>query len=135
MAEEKGLDLVEVAPQAKPPVCKIMDYGKYLFQQKKKAGEAKKKQKVVLVKEVQFRPRIDDHDYDFKCKHVVTFLKDGAKVKAIIRFRGREMAHQELGRAILTRLLKDIEGSGSADSPPSMQGNRLSIMISPSAAK
>jgi len=132
MAEEKGLDLVEVAPQAKPPVCKIMDYGKYLFQQKKKASEAKKKQKVILVKEVQFRPRIDDHDYNFKRNHVLRFLEDGAKVKAIVRFRGREMAHQELGRAILDRLLADIEGKGAADGVPSMQGNRMSIVISPS---
>jgi translation initiation factor IF-3 len=131
MAEEKGLDLVEVAPQAKPPVCKIMDYGKYLFQQKKKASEAKKKQKVILVKEVQFRPRIDDHDYNFKRNHVLRFLDDGAKVKAIVRFRGREMAHQELGRAILDRLLADIEGKGAADGVPSMQGNRMSIVISP----
>jgi len=131
MAEEKGLDLVEVAPQAKPPVCKIMDYGKYLFQQKKKASEAKKKQKVILVKEVQFRPRIDDHDYNFKRNHVLRFLDDGAKVKAIVRFRGREMAHQELGRAILDRLLADIEGKGAADGAPSMQGNRMSIVISP----
>lgn len=135
MAEEKGLDLVEVAPQAKPPVCKIMDYGKYLFQQKKKASEAKKKQKVILVKEVQFRPRIDDHDYNFKKNHVLRFLEDGAKVKAIVRFRGREMAHQELGRAILDRLLADIEGKGAADGYPSMQGNRLSIVISPSTDK
>ncbi len=135
MAEEKALDLVEVAPQAKPPVCKIMDYGKYLFQQKKKAGEAKKKQKVILVKEVQFRPRIDDHDYNFKRNHVLRFLDDGAKVKAIVRFRGREMAHQELGRAILDRLVADIEGKGAVDGYPSMQGNRLSIMISPTSDK
>jgi translation initiation factor IF-3 len=132
MAEEKGLDLVEVAPQAKPPVCKIMDYGKYLFQQKKKASEAKKKQKVILVKEVQFRPRIDDHDYNFKKNHVLRFLDDGAKVKAIVRFRGREMAHQELGKAILDRLLLDIEGKGAAEGGPSMQGNRMSIVIAPS---
>ena len=135
MAEEKALDLVEVAPQAKPPVCKIMDYGKYLFQLKKKASEAKKKQKVILVKEVQFRPRIDDHDYNFKRNHVLRFLDDGAKVKAIVRFRGREMAHQELGRAILDRLLADIEGKGASDGPPSMQGNRLSIVISPTGDK
>jgi translation initiation factor IF-3 len=132
MAEQKGLDLVEVAPQAKPPVCKIMDYGKYQFQQKKKAGEAKKKQKVILVKEVQFRPRIDDHDYNFKKNHVLRFLDDGAKVKAIVRFRGREMAHMELGRAILDRLLADIEGKGAAEAVPSLQGNRMSIVIAPS---
>jgi translation initiation factor IF-3 len=135
MAEEKGLDLVEVAPQAKPPVCKIMDYGKYLFQQKKKASEAKKKQKVILVKEVQFRPRIDDHDYNFKRNHVLRFLDDGAKVKAIVRFRGREMAHMELGRAILDRLLEDIKGKGVADGIPSLQGNRMSIVISPASDK
>lgn len=131
MAQEKGLDLVEIAPQAQPPVCKIMDYGKYLFQQKKKAGEAKKKQKVIVVKEVQFRPRIDDHDFEFKKNHAVRFLEHGDKVKAIIRFRGREMAHQELGRAVLDRLVEEVKEHGAVEGHPEMQGNRMMIVLSP----
>jgi len=132
MATERDLDLVEIAPTASPPVCKIMDYGKYLFQQKKKAGEAKKKQKVILVKEVQFRPRIDEHDFNFKRNNVARFLEDGAKVKATVRFRGRELAHMELGRAVLDRLLEEIKGLGAAESAPELQGNRMTIVISPS---
>jgi translation initiation factor IF-3 len=122
---------VEIAPSATPPVCKIMDYGKFLFQQKKKAGEAKKKQKVIVVKEVQFRPRIDEHDFEFKKNHVLRFLEHGDKVKASIRFRGREMAHMELGRAVLDRLLKEVKEHGTAESHPEVQGNRMTIVISP----
>lgn len=133
MAREKELDLVEIAPQAKPPVCKIMDHGKYLFQQKKKQSEAKKKQKTIMVKEVQFRPRIDEHDFDFKKNHVIRFLESGAKVKAIVRFRGREMAHQELGRAVLERLLAEIDELGQPEGIPSLQGNRMIMIISPTA--
>ncbi len=131
MAKAKDLDLVEIAPNATPPVCKIMDYGKFLFQQKKKAGEAKKKQKVILVKEVQFRPRIDEHDFNFKKNHVLRFLDEGAKVKAIIRFRGREMAHQELGRALLDRLVQEIAEIGAPEGYPEMQGNRMIMILSP----
>lgn len=131
MAIERGLDLVEISPSARPPVCKIMDHGKYLFQQKKKQAEAKKKQKTIVVKEVQFRPRIDDHDYEFKKNHVVRFLKDEAKVKAIIRFRGREMAHKELGKEVLDRLLADIKEYGEAEGHPGMQGNRMIQIINP----
>lgn len=131
MAREKDLDLVEIAPQAKPPVCKIMDHGKYLFQQKKKQAEAKKKQKTILVKEVQFRPRIDEHDFDFKKNHVKRFLESGAKVKAIVRFRGREMAHQELGKAVLDRLIEEIKDLGSPEGFPSLQGNRMIMIINP----
>lgn len=131
MATEKDLDLVEIAPGATPPVCKIMNYGKYQFQQKKKQTEAKKKQKVIVVKEVQFRPRIDEHDFDFKKNNVVRFLEHGDKVKAIIRFRGREMSHMELGRAVLDRLLMDIKEVGAAESYPEVQGNRMLVIISP----
>jgi translation initiation factor IF-3 len=132
MAREKDLDLVEISASASPPVCKIMDYGKYIFQQKKKTSEAKKKQKVIVVKEVQFRPRIDEHDFDFKKNHVVRFLKQGDKVKCSIRFRGREMTHMELGRAVLDRLLSDIKEFGAAESPhPDVQGNRMTIVIAP----
>lgn len=112
-----------------------MDYGKYLFQQKKKANEAKKKQKVIVVKEVQFRPRIDEHDFNFKRNHVLRFLEDGDKVKATIRFRGREMAHQELGRAVLDRLLAEVKEKGAAEGAPSLQGNRMAIIIAPVSQK
>ena len=132
MAREKDLDLVEISPSAAPPVCKIMDYGKYIFQQKKKQGEAKKKQKVIVVKEVQFRPRIDEHDFDFKRNNIIRFLQHGDKVKASIRFRGREMTHMELGRAVLDRLLLEIKEYGAPESPhPDVQGNRMTMVISP----
>ena len=132
MAREKDLDLVEISPTANPPVCKVMDYGKYVFQQKKKQSEAKKKQKVIVVKEVQFRPRIDDHDFDFKKNNIVRFLQHGDKVKAIIRFRGREMTHMELGRAVLDRLLTEIKEVGASENPhPDVQGNRMTIVIAP----
>ena len=132
MAREKDLDLVEISATATPPVCKIMDYGKYIFQQKKKQSEAKKKQKVIVVKEVQFRPRIDEHDFDFKKNHVIRFLEHGDKVKASVRFRGREMTHMELGRAVIDRLLAEIKEHGAAESPhPDVQGNRMTIVIAP----
>jgi translation initiation factor IF-3 len=135
MAREKDLDLVEISPTANPPVCKIMDYGKYVFQQKKKSGEAKKKQKVIVVKEVQFRPRIDEHDFDFKKNNIVRFLEHGDKVKATVRFRGREMTHMELGRAVLDRLLEEIKGVGAAENPhPDVQGNRMTMVIAPTKA-
>jgi translation initiation factor IF-3 len=135
MAREKLLDLVEISPTANPPVCKIMDYGKFVFQQKKKQSEAKKKQKVIVVKEVQFRPRIDEHDFDFKKNNIVRFLQHGDKVKATVRFRGREMTHMELGRAVLDRLLTDVKDHGAAESPnPDVQGNRMTIVITPSKA-
>ncbi len=132
MAREKDLDLVEISPTANPPVCKIMDYGKYVFQQKKKQGEAKKKQKVIVVKEVQFRPRIDEHDFDFKKNNIVRFLQHGDKVKATVRFRGREMTHMELGRAVLDRLLTEVKEFGAPENPnPDVQGNRMTMVISP----
>lgn len=132
MAREKDLDLVEISPTANPPVCKIMDYGKFEFQQKKKQTEAKKKQKVIVVKEVQFRPRIDEHDFDFKKNNIIRFLQHGDKVKAAIRFRGREMTHMEFGRKLLDRLLQDIKEYGAAENPnPDVQGNRMTMIISP----
>ena len=132
MAREKDLDLVEISPTANPPVCKIMDYGKFLFEKKKKEGEAKKKQKIIVVKEVQFRPRIDEHDFDFKKNHVLRFLQHGDKVKAIVRFRGREMTHMELGRAVLDRLLTEIKEFGASENThPDVQGNRMSVVIAP----
>ena len=132
MALEAGMDLVEISPNNNPPVCKIMDYGKYVFQQKKKQGEAKKKQKVIVVKEVQFRPRIDEHDFDFKKNNIIRFLQHGDKVKASIRFRGREMTHMELGRAVLDRLLLEIKEYGAGENAhPDIQGNRMTMVISP----
>jgi translation initiation factor IF-3 len=132
MAREKDLDLVEISASATPPVCKIMDYGKYLFEQKKKQAEAKKKQKVIVVKEVQFRPRIDEHDFDFKKNNVVRFLQHGDKVKCIVRFRGREMTHMELGKAVLDRLLVEIKEFGASENQhPDVQGNRMSVVIAP----
>jgi len=132
IAREKDLDLVEISPTANPPVCKVMDYGKYVFQQKKKQTEAKKKQKVIVVKEVQFRPRIDEHDFEFKKNNIIRFLQHGDKVKASIRFRGREMTHMELGKAVLDRLLADIKEYGAAESTvPDIQGNRMNIVIAP----
>jgi translation initiation factor IF-3 len=132
MAREKDLDLVEISASASPPVCKIMDYGKFIFQKKKKEGEAKKKQKVIVVKEVQFRPRIDEHDFEFKKNHVIRFLQHGDKVKASIRFRGREMTHMEFGRQLIDRLLTDVKEFGASESPhPDVQGNRMTIVIAP----
>ena len=135
MAREKDLDLVEISATATPPVCKIMDYGKFIFQQKKKQSEAKKKQKVIVVKEVQFRPRIDEHDFDFKKNNIVRFLQHGDKVKASVRFRGREMTHMELGRAVLDRLLAEIKEYGASENAsPDVQGNRMTIVIAPNKA-
>ncbi len=130
-AQELGLDLVEVAPTAKPPVCRIMDFGKFLYQQKKKAHDSKKKQKIIQVKEVKFRPNIDEHDYDFKLKNVVRFLEEGDKVKATVQFRGREMARQDLGHKLLRRLAEDLGSAGMLESSPEMAGNRMHVIFGP----
>ena len=130
-AEEQGLDLVEVAPTAVPPVCRIMDFGKALYQQKKKAHESRKKQKVVHVKEVKFRPNIDEHDYDFKLKNVLRFLEEGDKVKATVQFRGREMARTDLGRKLLARVAQDVGERGVVESSPEMTGNRMHAILGP----
>ncbi|MEO0682230.1 MAG: translation initiation factor IF-3 [Pseudomonadota bacterium] len=131
MAEAVGLDLVEISPNAAPPVCKIMDFGKFKYEQQKKAAEAKKKQKVIEVKEVKFRPNIDTHDYDVKMRNVTRFLEDGDKVKVTLRFRGREMAHQELGRDVLHRVAKDTEELGKVESMPKMEGRQMIMVIGP----
>jgi translation initiation factor IF-3 len=128
-AQELGLDLVEVAPTAKPPVCRIMDFGKFLYQQKKKTHESKKKQKIIHVKEVKFRPNIDEHDYDFKLKNAVRFLEEGDKVKATVQFRGREMARQDLGHKLLRRLAEDLKDKGVLESSPEMAGNRMHVIF------
>ncbi|QEN07220.1 translation initiation factor IF-3 [Oceanispirochaeta crateris] len=136
MAKEVGADLVEVAPQSKPPVCKILDYGKYKFDLDKKNREQKKKQKLVKLKEVRMQPKIEKHDLAFKTKHVQEFLGEGNKVKVTIRFRGREMAHTELGRVVLDKLIELLEeGSFVIDSPPRQEGRFMSMMLSPKQKK
>ncbi len=131
MAREKNLDLVEISPTAQPPVCRIMDYGKFLSQNEKREREAKKKQKVITVKEVKFRINVDDHDYETKKNHVLRFLEEGDKVKATIFFRGREMTRQGLGRQILERLIKDVENRGIVEFRPRQEGNTLHLILAP----
>ncbi|MFN3262513.1 MAG: translation initiation factor IF-3 [Pikeienuella sp.] len=133
MAEEVGLDLVEISPNAVPPVCKIMDVGKFKYESQKKAAEARKKQKVIEIKEVKFRPNIDTHDYDVKMKNVGRFLEDGDKVKVTLRFRGREMAHMELGRALLERIAGDIEAVAKVESMPKVEGRQMIMVVAPRA--
>ena len=134
-AREKGLDLVEVAPNADPPVCKIIDFGKYQYEAKKKANEAKKKQVTITVKEVKFRPGTDDHDYDYRMKHARQWLQDGDKVKATIWFRGREMTHRELGSRILAKLEQDLIDVGEVEARPRMEGNQMFIIFGPKRHK
>jgi translation initiation factor IF-3 len=134
-AREKGLDLVEVAANAEPPVCRIIDYGKFQYEAKKKAGEAKKKQSVIVVKEVKFRPGTDDHDYDYRMKHARAWLQEGDKVKATIWFRGREMTHRELGARILEKLEKDLADVGEVEARPRMEGNQMFIILGPKKHK
>ncbi len=131
MAEEQGLDLVEVAPNEKPPVCRIMDYGKYKYQQSKRLQQAKKKQKVILVKEIKLRPKTEEHDYNFKSQHVRRFLQDGHKAKVTIVFRGREMAHTELGRRILDRMAGELEDVSTIEQTPKQEGRSLAMVLSP----
>jgi translation initiation factor IF-3 len=130
-AREKNLDLVEISPTAQPPVCRIMDYGKYLYQQEKKEREAKKHQKTITVKEVKFRINVDDHDYETKRNHVLRFLDEGDKVKATIFFRGREMTRTSLGRQILERLIKDVEPHSIVEFRPRQEGNTLHAILAP----
>jgi len=130
-AREKNLDLVEISPTAQPPVCRIMDYGKYLYQQEKKEREAKKHQKTITVKEVKFRINVDDHDYETKKNHVLRFLDEGDKVKATIFFRGREMTRTGLGRQILERLIKDVEPHSIVEFRPRQEGNTLHAILAP----
>ncbi len=131
MAEEAGLDLVEISPNATPPVCKIMDFGKFKYEQQKRESEARKKQKIIEVKEVKFRPNTDTHDYDVKMRSVAKFLGNGDKVKVTLRFRGREMAHQNLGRELLERVAEDIKEIGKIENMPKMEGRQMIMMIAP----
>ncbi len=131
VADELNLDLVEVAPQADPPVCRIMDYGKYKYQQSQKMKAARKKQSIIVVKEIKMRPKIGDHDYETKKRHVERFIKHGDKVKVTIMFRGREMTHTELGRRILDRLISEIEDIAQVESAPKMDGRNMVMVFSP----
>jgi translation initiation factor IF-3 len=130
-AREKGLDLVEVAPNSRPPVCRIMDFGKYKYEQSKKEKSAKKKQASTQLKEMRYRPKIDEHDYQFKTNHVRSFLESGNKVKAFVLFRGREMAHVEYGRELLNRLAEEMSDIAQVDVNPTMEGNRMSMILTP----
>lgn len=134
-ARDRGMDLVEVAPNADPPVCKIIDFGKFQYEQKKKANEAKKKQVVITVKEVKFRPGTDDHDYAYRMKHAREWLTEGDKVKATIWFRGREMTHRELGARILERLEKDLADISEVEMRPRMEGNQMFTIFGPKRHK
>ncbi|MCL6583547.1 MAG: translation initiation factor IF-3 [bacterium] len=129
MAEERGLDLVEVAPAATPPVCKIMDYGKYKYQQHKRAQESKKHQKVIHIKEIKLRPKTEEHDFQFKKEHVRKFLLDGNKVKVTVVFRGREMTHFEIGEELLNRMAKEVEGEGLIEQPPKKEGRNMTLLL------
>jgi translation initiation factor IF-3 len=131
LARSKEMDLVEVAPGADPPVCRIMNYGKFQYQKSKRAHEAKKHQKQVVVKEVKFRPKTEAHDFQFKKNHILRFLEEGNKAKATIVFRGREMTHQELGRSLMERLIEELRESADMERPPKMEGYALTAIFMP----
>jgi translation initiation factor IF-3 len=133
LAEDAGLDLVEISPNANPPVCKIMDFGKYKYEQQKRESEARKKQKIIEVKEIKFRPGTDTHDYEVKMRNVYKFLENGDKVKITLRFRGREMAHLNLGRELLERIGIDVQEHGKVENMPKMEGRQMTMMIGPLA--
>lgn len=130
-AKELGLDLICIAPTAEPPVAKAMDYGQWQYEQKKKQHDARKKQHVILVKELKFRPNTDDHDYEFKKNHAIRFLQEGNRVKAVVQFRGREIAHTDLGQKLLQRFAADIAAYGQMDGQPRMEGRNAHVIISP----
>ena len=135
LAREAELDLVEVSPNANPPVCKLLDYGKYKFELEKKLRESKKKQKQVKLKEIRMQPKIEEHDLNFKTKHIKEFLSEGFKVKVTIRFRGRELAHTELGRKVLERVMDKLEDTFVLEKAPQMEGRMMSMFISPNMKK
>jgi len=130
-AQEMGLDLILIAPTADPPVAKAMDYGQWQYENKKKQHEAKRKQHVILVKELKFRPNTDDHDYEFKKNHAIRFLKEGNRVKAVVQFRGREIAHTDLGRKLLMRFAEDLAPYGTAEGQPRLEGRNAHVLLSP----
>ena len=131
MAADAGLDLVEIAPNADPPVCKILDYGKFKYEEQKKKNEARKKQKVIEVKEIKLRPSIDDHDYQVKMRSMNKFIEEGDKVKVTMRFRGRELAHQELGMNVLIRVRDDLDAIAKVEQMPRMEGRQMTMVVAP----
>ena len=131
MASDVGLDLVEIAPNADPPVCKILDFGKYKYEEQKKKNEARKKQKIIEVKEIKLRPSIDDHDYEVKRRSMTKFIEEGDKVKVTMRFRGRELAHQELGMDVLMRVRDDLDEIAKIEQMPRMEGRQMTMVMSP----
>jgi translation initiation factor IF-3 len=133
-AQEMGLDLILIAPTAEPPVAKAMDYGQWQYENKKKQHEAKRKQHVIQVKELKFRPNTDDHDYDFKKNHAIRFLQEGNRVKAVVQFRGREIAHVDLGKNLLLRFARDLATYGSVEGQPRLEGRNAHVIISPAKA-
>ncbi|MFN8557531.1 MAG: translation initiation factor IF-3 [Dehalococcoidia bacterium] len=135
LARERGLDLVEVAPTAVPPVCRILDYGKFKYEQSKKERESRKHQKNVMLREIRMKPKIDDHDIDFKIRTAEKLLKEGDKVKLSVMFRGREMAHPQLGRALLDRFFERLKDNSSVEKPASMEGRHMTMILAPGAAK
>lgn len=135
LAEDRGLDLLEIAPNAQPPTCKIMDYGKYKYEEKKKAAASRKNQVIVTIKEIQMRPRTDQHDFETKMKHARRFLLDGDKVKVNLRFMGREMAHQETGLAIVNKAIEYVKDLATVESPPKTEGRNMFAMLAPDPVK
>lgn len=131
LAQERHLDLVEISPQARPPVCKILDYGKYRYEQQKREKEARKKQKVFEIKEVKLRPGIEDHDFGVKFKNATRFLEDGNKVKVTIMFRGREMSHPELGEALLVRMAEELGDAAVVEKKPKLEGRNMTMIVAP----
>jgi translation initiation factor IF-3 len=131
MAADAGLDLVEISPNADPPVCKILDYGKFKYEEQKKKNEARKKQKIIEVKEIKLRPSIDDHDYQVKMRSMNKFIEEGDKVKVTMRFRGRELAHQDLGMNVLMRVRDDLEGIAKVEQMPRMEGRQMTMVVAP----
>jgi translation initiation factor IF-3 len=131
LAANVGLDLVEIAPNADPPVCKILDFGKYKYEEQKKKNEARKKQKIIEVKEIKLRPSIDDHDYEVKRRSMMKFIEEGDKVKVTMRFRGRELAHQELGMDVLIRVRDDLNEIAKVEQMPRMEGRQMTMVMSP----
>ena len=134
-AQELGLDLILIAPTAEPPVAKAMDYGQWQYENKKKQHEAKKKQHVIQVKELKFRPNTDDHDYEFKKNHAIRFLQEGNRVKAVVQFRGREIAHVDIGKNLLLRFAQDLATFGTVEGQPRLEGRNAHVLISPAKAK
>jgi translation initiation factor IF-3 len=133
-AESDGLDLVEVAPTARPPVVRIMDYGKFKYEEARKARQARKKQHQILIKEVKFRPGIEPHDFDFKIRHARRFLEEGNKVKVTMMFRGRQIAHPEMGREVMVRVAEQLEDLGKVEQMPSMEGRTMTMVVAPKKA-